>query len=420
MDDHRAARRPSDTGPGADARISPDEYRASFGEDLRHTLDLNTWLPGEDLARVYGRLAEEVRAALAHEEQVIAEIRARVFPCLADYPGAPPGAGKYEAKPATLERIHRGLLFNGGVEGCDGTIQPFDTLPLTIFQVGVSLVSYQGNQGTWSQRLFRRDLRLSLGNPAEEMIELLSRRERRGGLNQPSRHDQLSELAQRGVMAYAERAILLHRSSAPWRMGHGNPAPFELLTGSGNVDLMIEGTRLIRELIEGHQKFVFVSSEPADRVLLTIGQALRPLEFAVVGSLKERIEPIVANWDYHHQGEMRVDPSWDGEKLTPDQWIRRFRDEVAPRVVYGVYRATRMAPPHLFYAHADHVELAGHIALADSVLQEHRGFPMLIDLANGVCGRVFGRETLVGPASAAYAEAGAPFRYLSERATRVM
>jgi hypothetical protein len=73
-------------------------------------------------------------------------------------------------------------------------------------------------------------------------------------------------------MAYAERAILLNRSTATWRMGHGNPAPYELITGSGNLDLMIESTKVIRELVERHQKFVFVASEPSDRVLLTIGQ----------------------------------------------------------------------------------------------------------------------------------------------------
>jgi len=173
------------------------------------------------------------------------------------------------------QRIHRGLLFNGGVEACDATRRVHDTLPLTIFQIGVSLVSYQGNQGTWFQRLFRRDLRVAGGDPTEEMQELLERREQRGGLNQPSRRDTLSELAQRGIMAYAERAILLKRSTATWRMGHGNPAPYELITGSGNLDLMVESTRIIRELVEEHQKFVYVASEPTDRMLLTIGQALR-------------------------------------------------------------------------------------------------------------------------------------------------
>ena len=87
-------------------------------------------------------------------------------------------------------------------------------------------------------------------------------------------------------------------------------------------------------------------------------------------------------------------------------------------MVVGVYRATRVAPAQVFYAHADHAHEAAHVALADSMLQEHRGFPVLLDLADHVCSSVFGGDTLGGLVAAAYADAGAPWRYLSERATR--
>jgi hypothetical protein len=317
---------------------------------------------------------------------------------------------------AHLERVHWGILFNGGTEAADGTLLSHDSLPLTIFQIGVSLVSYQGHQGTWSHRLFRRDLRVSGGDPTQEAIKLLERREVRDALNHPGRRDALSRLARLGIMSYAERAILLRCSKAAWRMGHGNPAPFELVTGSGSLDLMVESTRLIRELIEQHQKFVFVASEPRDRFLLTIGQALRPLEYAIVRSLRD-----VIYWTVEHgvrRGRTTADTTWDGQRLTPEQWLLRFRDEVTSQVVVGVYRATRMAPPQVFYAHQDHADIAAHIAIADSVLQEHRGFPLLIDLADNVCRGVFGRDTLEGPVTTAYADARAPFRYLSERQTR--
>lgn len=396
--------------------VTPEEFVATFGEELQRTLDVDTWSTGEDLTQIYGRLAAEVREAVEREDEFLKTIRAEIFPRLAGYPGAPPGAGVYAASPAALRRIHRGLLFNGGVEACDGNRHVHDTLPLTIFQIGICLVSYQGDQGTWSQRLYRRDLRVRSRDPREELIALLERREGRGGLNQPDRRDQLSELARRGILAHAERAILLQRSAAPWRMGHGNPAPYELLTGSGSLDLMIESTRIIRELVEGHQKFLFVTSEPADLVLLTLGQTLYPLEYAIVGTLKERIDQIVERG--HYRMRVTSDTTWDGERLTPDGWIRRFRDVVAPQVVVGVYRATRLAPAQLFYAHVDHADLAAHIALADSVLQGHRGFPLLLSLADRVCGGVFGTDTLAGPVATAYIDAGAPWRYLSERASR--
>jgi hypothetical protein len=199
-------------------------------------------------------------------------------------------------------------------------------------------------------------------------------------------------------------------------MGHGNPAPYELITGSGNLDLMIESTRVLRELIEGHRKFIFVASEPRDRVMLTIGQALHPLEYAIVGSLRDMIDRIVEHG--HYRMKVSSDTTWDGIRLKPDQWIRRFRDEVASKVIVGVYRATHIAPAHMFFAHVDHSHEAAHIALADSVLQSHRGFPLLIDLADNVCGAVFGSDAMAAPIATAYAETGAPWRYLSERATR--
>jgi hypothetical protein len=419
LDDRNAyADSPPDVYPvDAEVReVNPEDFREGFGENLSDTLDLETWTTGTDLNLIYGRLAEEVREALEQETMLQKMIREEVFPRLSEYPGAPDGAGVFPANEETLEHIHRGLLFNGGVEACDGTQQTHDTLPLTIHQVGVSLVSYQGNQGTWGQRLYRRDLRVSGKNPVEEMVETLERREHRGGLNQPDRRNTLSELARRGIMAHAERAILLHRSDATWRMGHGNPAPYELITGSGSLDLMIESTKIIRELVEGHQKFVFVASEPRDRVLLTIGQALHPLKYAVVTTLKEMIDKIVDKG--HYRMNITVDSTWDGVQLGPEEWIKMFRDVVAPQVVIGVYRATRLAPAQMFFAHVDHSDIAAHIALADSVLQEHRGFPLLIDLAHNICRGVFGGDTLMGPVATAYADAGAPWRYLSERMSR--
>src|SRR5439155_13308177 len=135
-------------------------------------------------------------------------------------------------------------------------------------------------------------------------------------------------------------------------------------------------TRVLRGLIEGHRKFVFVASEPRERMLLTIGQALRPLEYAIVGTLDCWLR------DWLEQRRFAADTStpldWDGEALAPAEWIPRFIDRVASQVVVGLYRATRLAPAQLFYAHVDHADVAAHIVLADSVLQEHRGFPLLI------------------------------------------
>jgi hypothetical protein len=113
-----------------------------------------------------------------------------------------------------------------------------------------------------------------------------------------------------------------------------------------------------------------------------------------------------------------VDDRWDGERLRPEEWVIRFRDEVASQVLTGVYRASALAPPQVFYAHRDHFETAALIAIVDSVLLPTRGFPLLIDLADRACTLVYGGGSLTEMANAAYARAGVPFRYGTERANR--
>jgi hypothetical protein len=218
-------------------------------------------------------------------------------------------------------------------------------------------------------------------------------------------------------MTYAERAILLKRSQAPWLMGHGNPAAYELLSGAaGLVDLMVESTRVLEELICEHKKFVFVPSEPANRLLLTVGDALGPLEYAIVQPLSDQLAAYLES--AHYDADTSSDTTINGRRLAPWEWIARFRDVVAKQVAVGVYRASEVAPARLFYAHVDHAHEAALIALADSLMQPHRGFPMLIDIAHHVCAATMGPDTLAGPIQAAYTRAGVPLRYLSERLTR--
>ena len=186
-------------------------------------------------------------------------------------------------------------------------------------------------------------------------------------------------------------------------MGHGNPAPYELLTGSGSMDLLLEGLDVLSKLVLEHRRFVYIPSAPGERVLLTIGNALRPLEFAVVETAERRMYPII------HEGHLR---------RPYRQRAEEFYNEAAPKILTGVYRTTAEVPPQIFYAHADFVQEAALIAMADSVLQAHRGFPMLIDLADTVCHSTFGAEAFNSTVRSAYAQRGNALRYLEERETR--
>ena len=396
--------------------VRADGFQECFDEPLLQTLDLGSWRQGADLVTEYARIQREVEAAVAFEGVQEHRVREEVFPQIAFKEGAPPEAGFYELTLDDIAAVHTGLLFNGGVACCDGTVQVHDTLALTVHQIGACLVAYTGNQGSWSTRLFRRDLREEKADPVETMLTLLERRSRRAGLNQPDRRDGLSEMAQRAVMSYAEAKVLLDHSDAVWRMGHGSPAPYQLLAGAGNPDLAIESIKVLRGLIDGHRKFVYVASESGDRGYLQFGQALRPLEYLILGTLKERIEDFVAL--SHFSSKPTVDARWDGELLSPTQWVLKFQNEVASEVLVGVYRASALAPPQVFYAHRDHFKLAAAIVIADSVLLPDRGFPMLIDLADRACKSVYGGGTLRDLTDAAYARCGAGVRYASERINR--
>lgn len=397
---------PEALGPDA-LPVTADEYEVAHGEALSKTLDLSTWRPGADLAEMYARLEREVAEAVRKETQYQQQIRAKIFPLLRTRPGAPPCAGVYAATIDQLEDVHRKVLLNGAVEACDGTVVSHDTLPVTITQIGVCLVSYRGNQGSWVHRIFRRDLRTSSKRDLiEETMDLLERRRKRGAVEHGSPRDRLTDLARRGIMAYAERAVLLDRSEAIWRMGHGNPTPYELVTGSGMPELLQAGLALMRKLVLDHELFVFVPSSTTARELLTIGNALQPLEYAIVDTNENFLGRIAEG---HYRGD-----AWGELKPAVD----RFVGECGPKVVIGIYRASRLAPAQMFYAHVDHAHEAALIAIADSVLQEHRGFPMLIDLADGVCRASFGAETFAASMQLAYAQAGEPFRYFAERRTR--
>ncbi|MGL4651768.1 MAG: hypothetical protein ACRC1H_20335, partial [Caldilineaceae bacterium] len=289
------------------------------------------------------------------------------------------------------------LLFSGQVEACNGNSVVHQTLPLSITQIGVCLVSYQGRQGTWAHRLFRRDLREQLADPVDEVFAVLQRRE-------SARDDApLSDLARRGVMNYAERAILRSHSQAQWRMGHGHVMPFELLSGfwASHVSTLRRSLDLF-EWYAAHGRFVFVPDTVKRRHLLTIGNALRPREYAIVETVEMELERLIASG--HYRDESGVRPA-----------LERFCRTVAPKFVIGVYRVFAAAPPFVFYAHADYAHTAAHIAIADSMMQEVRGFPMLIDLADTVCRTTLGADSLLPSVHSAYAGAGEPLHALGRR-----
>ncbi|HEX2914058.1 MAG TPA: hypothetical protein VH186_24860 [Chloroflexia bacterium] len=387
---------PSSTDPKVTAT-------AHLGEPIEQVLDFDTWEQGNDLASTYARIEQEVRQAVGQEERVAEEVRQRILPMIRQRPGAPPGAGLYAVTLDQLKWAHSYLLFNGLTMAADGTVATHETLLMTMAQIGVCTVSYAGDQSEFRKQLFRRDMRLEEADPVEEMASVLEQRRERAALGYEDTSDELNQLLRRGLMEYAERGFLLREGKGHWLMGHGSPVPKEMLVGTSTLQLVEASLTLLRELILGHRKFVYVPSSPRDLVAITLGNALSPLQFMIVDTLYDQLEGWIRNARY---------PQSMGRK------VRAFVEEVGPQVVRGVYRAASGSPPYVFYAHADHAQEAALIALADSVLQEYRGFPMLLSIADNLCRASFEPASFQNLVQQSYAAAGQPFRYLTERETR--
>lgn len=375
-----------------------DEFRAAFGEPLTAALDLGTWEPAVRLGDLYGRMEGEVRASLAKELPARRAIRERVFPRLAERHDAPPEGGVYRADPAALAEVQRGLLFTGAVEACNGIAVTHESLALSVTQIGVCLVSYHAEQGSWVHRFYRRDLRTTADDPEDLAIRLLDARQDLPGPGDVANAERLSDIARRGVMAYAERAALLDRSTAPWRMGHGSPLAHELLTGAGSMDLMRAGLALLRRLV-AHRRFVFVPSVLGERAILTLGDALDPGEYLIWATATDRLERVLKSGNFTAKAATE---------------LREFIEGIGPQVVVGCYRTAAVGPARIFYAHRDFAHEAALIALADSSLHAHRGFPTLLDLADTLCRSAFGAPDLAATLRDAYAVAGKPYQVHQE------
>ena len=378
-----------------------DTFASLFGESISSLLNPDSWTPGADLANTYARLEREVRLSVDRERRVADTIREKLFPRIEAIALAGPESGVYRATPAQISKVHNGLLLNGNVEACAGISMKHESLAMTFVQIGVCLVAYQGDQQAWSQRMFRRDYRADGSDLIAEMLSVLDRR--RSNRDGETASERISRLARRGIQAYAERMFLTRNSTARWRMCEGMPVPFELVSGAGllrpgqsgmTYPLMEAGMEMLRELLLKNRRFVFVPKRARDGALLTIGQALAPLEYAVIDTISDQIEAVERTGHYDdYQREV----------------IARFRQDVGEVVVRGVFRASSMGPPQVFYAHRDHVHGAALIALADSVLQEQRSYPILLDLARTVCETTFGVDSFAPQLRVAYTDSGEPW-----------
>jgi hypothetical protein len=373
---------------------------AALGQSLREALDLAGWDDGGGLETLLTRVNQGVGRSVEQERRVARLVRGEVLARLQAFPDAPAAAGVYGIPEALLRDARRNVLLAGNLTAVDGASAGHDGLAATLVCVGVSLVRYDGLLNSWRTTFLRHDYDARPGEPLEEVRRVLDRRASRSEAGPGAGRDQLSSLLRRGFMAAAERRALLERTSSRWRMGHGIPAPLELLTGSGCMELIDETLPVLEALLLRETRWVFVPDGLSSRALATLANGLRPGELAVLQNGKPTLEAMVERGTYDAARRRRV---------------QAFAARAGEALVVGGFRATPHAPARLYVAHADHAVEAGVLALADAALQPHRGWPLLLELAGRMARDGLNVEAFGGLVEAAYARARGSFLFAADR-----
>jgi hypothetical protein len=168
------------------------------------------------------------------------------------------------------------------------------------------------------------------------------------------------------------------------------PAPLELLTGGGCMELIDEALPVLERLLLEETRWVFLP-EGRHPALLMLADALRPGEVGLFQKGKLLLDTMVEQGTYDADRKRRV---------------LDFAEKAGEALVVGGFRATRFAPAQLFLAHREHALEAGIIALADAALQPHQGWPLLLDLARLSARQGLGFDAFAGLVESAYARAG--------------
>ncbi len=375
----------------ADSAIVPAAaIEAALGETVRESLDLAEWGTGPGLEDLLAHVHDAVAKSVTEEAALGESIRSRVLAELRHFPDAPASAGVYAVSEKHLADARRNLLLPGNVTACDAASAGHDGLTATVVTIGVCLVRYDGTMNSWRSSFLRHDFDAHAADPVGQLRTVLDRRSARS--DESTGSDPIHTLLRRGFMAAAERKALLERADTRWKLGHGVPAPMELLTGSGSMDLIDQTFPVLESLLLRETRWVFVPDTLSNRALLTVANALRPRELAIFQTGKPIVESIIETANFAPGYRKKVE---------------EFAKKLGESTVVGGFRATRFSPPQLFVAHADRAVEAGILAMADGGMSPHRGFPLSLELA-GIGARTgLGIDAFRGVVEAAYAKARA-------------
>jgi len=366
-------------------RMSFNDFRKLYGEDYSEATNIETWKPDRNLGRLYSRIEEEIITAKQNEQDSNSVIRNDIFPKIKTNTTVPFAGLQSDTTPELIEKVHKGFLFNGAVTACGSVSVMYDSLPISITQMGICLVNYQGQHGSYSHQLYRRDLRFNHSINFDSAISFIQRKQNEDATK-------INSLAMRSIKSYVERAILLQKSDAKWLFGYGFPAPYELMMGfwANQEEVKNQSIQMMNQMILEHKRFVYVQSSMIHPDYWALGNALNPFEYLVIDTMEDKMVQMV------NSGNTRLEIKND---------YLEFARDAGSKIAVGVYKVSQQAPPQVFYCHIDHIQIAALIAMSDSALQQHSGTPMLLDLAENLCKNAFGKTDFMASIDQAYTRA---------------
>jgi len=167
-------------------------------------------------------------------------------------------------------------------------------------------------------------------------------------------------------MSYKEREISLKRPEE-WKFIHGTLVPLELRVPRLGKGAFEAALNLSKKLLD-YKKCVGVISSSTRFNYIAAGLVLNPGQYMwtipVGEAVAEEIEEAIGNARERKE-------------------LENFKEKYLDNLKLGVFR---IGPkPYLFEAHEEYFDEAASLVIADSLHQQLRGFPLLIDYADSIC-----------------------------------
>ncbi len=334
------------------AMANKENRRTRRAPTFDEMVDLNAWQPVEgffpaadDLITTDVCEAVDLRRRL--REELLAE--------------APQIADKICRPTPALLTWAKTQLFDGHVCAIDGTVSRSPSLSGGRARIGVAATSYMGKR-------IQRVLYVSYRQMAEPISSAIDYFE------QLKRVNRTSELLMRAVMAFAERSLALQRKET-WRFVHGELLPYELWAALGKGRPLRKRLGLAEQLVQA--KNIIAVVEGSHNVqLLNAGELLDPGEYLDARDLKVELQ------------EFRRGRRDDGRgahfRKEEGQQFDTFLERYGPIIRVGIFKTGLKT--YIFHAHREVFDKAAALVLADASHQPIRGFPLLVDYADHLCG----------------------------------